>query len=159
MNIRIANINDLESICTIAEEICAHHNAHAPLIFAPAVGIERDQSHWRQFIEAAESEILVTEAGGEIAGFATVRLTNIQTSFLVPRKICHIGTIVISKKYHRSGFGKALLQAAEEWALRHEASELKLEVFAFNSNAIQLYNKVGFVHQSQIMTKQIGRQC
>lgn len=156
MNTRIANIDDLDKICLIAEEICTHHNEQAPHIFAPAVGIERDKAHWRKFIDEMESDMLVAELDAKIVGFATVRLTCIQLSFLVPRKICHIGTIVITQQHHRTGVGTALLQAAENWAFQHQASELKLQVFAFNSNAIALYNKSGFELESKIMTKQLA---
>lgn len=54
--------------------------------------------------------------------------------------------ITVDANYRGQGIGKALIQAAVDWATSHPAiHRLELEVFTDNIRAISLYLKMGFI--------------
>lgn len=155
MLIRTANTNDLENICWLAEEISSSHHEKAPHVFAPSPGIERDREHWNAVITSENSTMLVAEEDREIVGFISAKIMATSSTFLQPRIICHIGTLVVAQRRHRTGIGERLLFTVEKWAADQSATEIKLEVFDFNKGAIQFYAADGYSTQSHIMTKTI----
>jgi RimJ/RimL family protein N-acetyltransferase len=46
--------------------------------------------------------------------------------------------------YTGQGIGKALFAKGESWAVRHGVTRLELTVMTHNTNAVKLYEKVGF---------------
>lgn len=63
---------------------------------------------------------------------------------MVPRKYAYIGDLVVSEKHHRQGIGEALMNQAQNWAVRRKVFQLELNVWDFNSNAINLFKKLGY---------------
>jgi ribosomal protein S18 acetylase RimI-like enzyme len=51
---------------------------------------------------------------------------------------------MVAKGARRSGVGRALLQAAVDWARSSNIRKLELHVFPWNEPAIQLYEHFGF---------------
>ena len=52
--------------------------------------------------------------------------------------------LMVAKDARRQGVGKALLEAAVEWARGNGVRKLELHVFPWNEPAIQLYERFGF---------------
>jgi ribosomal protein S18 acetylase RimI-like enzyme len=157
ITIRSANPNDLDAICLLAEEIVESHSQAAPHVFAPLPGSQRDRDFWQSTLVGEGQTVMVAAENGQLQGFITARmLPPNPLSFILPRIVCAIGTIVVARTHHRRGIGQQLLQAVEAWAAQHGAVEIKLEVFDFNRGAIALYENDGFKAQSHILTKAIG---
>ncbi|WP_293931519.1 GNAT family N-acetyltransferase [Iodobacter sp.] len=157
MIIRTATLEDLTDICMLADEIAAQHHQHRPEIFAPAPGHIRDRELWSSCITTENGAMFIAEISGQIAGFVTVQISNTHTiSFLQPRIICRIGTIVVAQTEQRQGIGRELLSHVEKWASSKQANEVRLEVFKFNQQAIEFYAAQNFLPQSQIMTKKLN---
>ena len=158
MHIRQANADDLSGICSLADEIASQHNCRAPHIFAPAPGAQRDSAFWAACIDQIDAAMFVAEAQDRIIGFVTAKLADTRAvSFLMPRRICRIGTIVVSQTCKRLGVGKNLLRHVEAWATTKAADEIRLEVFEFNVEAISFYEAQAFEAQSRIMTKTLQK--
>ena len=51
---------------------------------------------------------------------------------------------MVAASHRRRGIGRALLDAAVEWARRSAVRKLELHVFPWNEPAIQLYEQFGF---------------
>ncbi|MDW5416229.1 GNAT family N-acetyltransferase [Iodobacter sp. CM08] len=153
----IRTATDLSDVCMLADEIATTHHQHRPEIFAPAPGQIRDKAQWSSCITAENGAMFIAEISGQIAGFVTVQIGNTHAiSFLQPRIICRIGTIVVAQTQQRQGLGRELLSHVEKWAASKHANEVRLEVFKFNPQAIEFYAAQNFLAQSQIMTKQLN---
>lgn len=102
--------------------------------------------------------MFVALAPDRIIGFVTAKLADTSAvSFLMPRRICRVGTIVVAQTHKRLGVGKNLLRHVEEWATTNAADEIRLEVFEFNDEAISFYEAQEFEPQSRIMAKTLRK--
>lgn len=157
MTLRTATLDDLDAICLLAEEIVESHSRQAPHIFAPLPGVERDRTFWASNIVLEGAAIFLSHDGKDLQGFISARILPASAlPFILPRRVCAIGTIIVAQAWQRRGIGQQLLAAVQDWATVQGACELKLEVFDFNRSAIALYEHAGFLPQSHIMTKAIG---
>ncbi|OJF10120.1 GNAT family N-acetyltransferase [Couchioplanes caeruleus] len=64
--------------------------------------------------------------------------------------------IHVDEAHRETGYGRALLSAAEEAALSHGMKSLELNVFGFNAPAIHLYETSGYRVVTQQMRKSLG---
>ena len=159
LNIRTATVEDLDQICALADEIAEFHNKNEPKVFAQA-DRQRDREFWRSSIVQLDGTVLVAVKATEILGFITAKVSEaLAPSFLVPRKVCRIGTIIVSSQYKRQGVGTQLLRSIEAWALAQSAVETRLEVFAFNSQALGFYSSLGYATQSHIMYRSLSEHA
>jgi ribosomal protein S18 acetylase RimI-like enzyme len=64
--------------------------------------------------------------------------------------------ISIDEQHRGKGLGRGLLDAAESWCGDHGVTVVRLNVFAFNTTAISLYESSGFTATNLNMMKRIG---
>nr|WP_283818325.1 GNAT family N-acetyltransferase [Pseudomonas oryzihabitans] len=154
LRIRPAFVTDLAAICRLAEQLAEQHHRQAPATFAEPSGGWRDQDYWAAQLEPEDGVLLVAEAGDELVGFVTARLSDTRSiSFLQPLILCRIGTLVVSASHRRLGVGARLLDAVEAWARDNDVDELRLEVMEFNEDAQAFYARQNFRGQSRILAK------
>jgi len=156
METRTATLNDLDAICRLGDEINRLHHARHPAVFAEPDDLIRDRNFWSGAITAEQGNILVAVDRAQVVGFVSVKIIDgNDITFLKPRTICRIGTIVVSSAHRRRGVGRALMVAVQGWAHEKSAVEIRLEVFKFNQAAMSFYEQFGFEFQSHIMVKAI----
>lgn len=157
MKIRIASESDLNDICSLSDQINALHHRNAPNVFSRADGSERDRIFWSDNLEKENSVFFVLEHDGKVQAFITAKITeNTEISFLVRKKICRIGTIIVAQSLRRKGIGKMMMKKIEQWAIEAGADEIRLEVMEFNASAQDFYDSIGFEAQSRILSKSIA---
>ena len=115
---------------------------------------EGDQS--TEFIENTiadeESDILVYENDGVVVGFILLQAkTRPDFDFMLPGKYCYIMDIIVTENHRGKGFGTALMNSAKKWAKEKKCSFVNLDVLVNNSDAIKLYEKLGFIPKAQEM--------
>ena len=64
------------------------------------------------------------------------------------RRLLFIEDICIDKNYTRKGIGRKLCDMAKQLAREENVSSIELNVWAFNKNAINFYEKLGFTCKS-----------
>ncbi|MDR9899679.1 GNAT family N-acetyltransferase [Aetokthonos hydrillicola Thurmond2011] len=67
----------------------------------------------------------------------------------------HIFLLYVVPEYRRQGIGKALMQYVENWAKSRGDRQIGLQVFVSNTNALNLYNQLGYQTQSLCMFKSL----
>jgi RimJ/RimL family protein N-acetyltransferase len=83
--------------------------------------------------------VLVAADGPTVVG----RLSLARDPHPSSRHVADLG-LIVAEPYRRRGIGRALLQAAVEWAREHAVRKLELHVFTWNEPALRLYDSFGF---------------
>lgn len=152
MEIRKALEQDIDAILELNRQIGEIHFAQAPQVFCPPSPEER--AFLLAAIAAEGRLFCVAEQDGAVAGFLTARIDINETiPFLSKEPICRIGTLVVDEGHRSRGIGKALIAHCDEWGKAQGASQLRLEVMAFNERAKALYERLGFKMLSQTMAR------
>jgi GNAT superfamily N-acetyltransferase len=113
-------------------------------LFAPpgSVPPRWDADHARaaiaQAIEGPESAVLVAEQRGNLLGLCTAYLDMNSVRF-GPR--CWVEDLAVSPDHRSQGVGKALLDAAKEWAARRGATHLELDSGDDRADAHRFYER------------------
>ncbi|MFZ3002453.1 MAG: GNAT family N-acetyltransferase [Undibacterium umbellatum] len=151
-----ATVTDLDAMCDLSDQINAQHHAAAPDVFVQKTNRELDRQFWHSTFENPAGCALLACDGEQVLGFITMSWNeNTTIPFLYRRRICRLGTIVVSDAHQKLGIGKLLMDGATSWALEHDAVEIRLEVFDFNRNAMDFYAAQGYGVQSHIMSKSL----
>ena len=113
-------------------------------LFAPpgSVPPRWDAEHARtaiaQAIEDPESAVLVAEHRGELLGLCTAYLDMNSIRF-GPR--CWVEDLAVSPEHRSQGVGKALLDAAKQWARDRGATHLELDSGDGRADAHRFYER------------------
>jgi len=154
LTIRTAVDADLDRICTLSQQINQQHYLSAPQVFVKDVDPNLEKLFWKARMDLSDNIHLIAEMNEVVLGYITASISiAMKNPFLRVNKICRVGTIVVDQDHHQNGIGKALMEAACQWGKHNGATEVRLEVFDFNINAMQFYDSMGFGIQSHILHK------
>jgi RimJ/RimL family protein N-acetyltransferase len=97
----------------------------------------------RRYLKAVrrhpDAAVLVAADGDRIVG----RLSLARDPHPASAHVADLG-VMVAASHRRRGIGRALLEAAVDWARKAGISKLELHVFPWNEPAIQLYEGFGF---------------
>ena len=155
---RTATEADLRTLCALGMEINALHHAAWPGVFAPIADPARDEAFWRSFVSESGSLALLAEIDGAAIGMLVASISEEKASLLNPVRYCRIGSIGVAAAHRSNGIGRLLMARAEEWARSHGAVDIRLNVWEFNSRAIEFYRELGYGVRSVSMGKSCAAQ-
>jgi RimJ/RimL family protein N-acetyltransferase len=138
--VRAAEPGDAEALTRLAEAVSAEPEAW----LISADGDWRSVGDERRYLKAVRryphAAVFVAErSDGAIIG----RLSLARDSHPASAHVADLG-LMVAKDARRQGVGKALLEAAVDWAGRSRVRKLELHVFPWNEPAVQLYERFGF---------------
>jgi GNAT superfamily N-acetyltransferase len=113
-------------------------------LFAPPGSVppgwdpDRAQKALGEAIEAEESTVLVAEHRGELLGFASAYLDLNSVRF---GRRCWVEDLAVSPEHRSQGVGKALLEAAKDWARERGATHLELDSGEARTDAHRFYER------------------
>lgn len=144
MQIRNATSDDVPVLLNIANETVAEDRwvTRAP-------GQEYNADDFLVDLGIPDRAVIVATIDNHIVGL--IRLRRFEGEM-------HFG-LVVRRDYRRMGIGKALVDAAIEWAKQIGVKTLHLTVFSHNEGAIELYRQRGFrqtSYQSRHVTRANG---
>ena len=96
-------------------------------------------------IAAEHSTAFVAESDGRVVGLCTV-YRDIESVRFGPR--AWVEDLAVDPSVRSQGFGKALLDAARDWAHEHGASHLELDSGLPRTDAHRFYDREGAVSRS-----------
>ncbi|MFM2485702.1 GNAT family N-acetyltransferase [Celerinatantimonas yamalensis] len=156
MKIRMANDDDRDGICKLADEINMEHFNHMPRYFAKPKADRSDWWYWQSTFQKEDRFMLVCIMDETVVGFVSASIVDTpDLPFLVSMKRCLIGTIVVASHYQRKGIASQLVARVCEVAKEKGAIDLGLEVMDFNRGAREFYRKLGFGCFSERLSKSL----
>lgn len=133
MNIRIARPEDSIAIAEITAEGLGYDCV--PEIIAQNIAA-LDSSHARLF---------VAEEDGEVVGFVEPQVY--EAVYFLP--LVNILGLAVRESHRGMGIGKALMEAAENWAKEIGATGVRLNSGADRTNAHAFYRNIGYEAKKQ----------
>ncbi len=94
-------------------------------------------------LDESREVVFVAETDNRIAGFVHVERYNV----LYIEDMANILGLAVSKDYQRRGFGKELLQAAEQWARNNGISVIRLNSGMKRTEAHKFYRAMDFLDE------------
>ena len=113
-------------------------------LFAPPGSVpprwdpERARSAIADAITGQQAAVLVSEHRGDLLGFCTAYL-GLNSVRFGPR--CWVEDLAVSPEHRSQGVGKALLDAAKDWARQRGASHLELDSSDTRADAHRIYER------------------
>jgi RimJ/RimL family protein N-acetyltransferase len=102
-------------------------------------GASDERRYLRSVRRHPDAVVFVAVEGPTVVG----RLSLARDPHPASRHVADLG-LIVAEPYRRRGIGRALLQAAIEWARENGVRKLELHVFTWNEPALRLYAAVGF---------------
>lgn len=102
-----------------------------------------DPAKLQSELETTDSYFYFLLDGEEIAGYVKLNINDAQTEVIADQAL-EIEKIYIRKNHKRKGFGRFLIEKAEELARKKRKSVLWLGVWEENHPAMRFYEKMGF---------------
>ncbi|HXH22875.1 MAG TPA: GNAT family N-acetyltransferase [Dehalococcoidia bacterium] len=147
MQIRPATIADEDTVLDLIRELFEPPGAR-PDDFSE----ERGREGIRWLLDSPGGTIIVAEEGGRIVGLATVYRTfpSIRHGWR-----CWLQDLVVTSSHRGQGAGKALLDAATQWARENGCTHLMLDSSNARKDAHRFYLREGMTQGSLTFTRVI----
>ena len=97
-----------------------------------------------EMIKASHIELVVAELNGKIVGSGYARLEEAKP-YLRHARHAYLGFMYVDPDYLGRGVNQKIIEALRTWSLSQNVSEMRLDVYFKNDNAIRAYEKAGFV--------------
>ena len=89
--------------------------------------------------------VFVADVNGEVVGFVHI----IKFNTLYYKSMANIQGMVVSKEYQRKGYGKELMNAAENWARKRNIEIVRLNSGFVRPEAHEFYRAIGYCNEKE----------
>jgi ribosomal protein S18 acetylase RimI-like enzyme len=152
--IREATPLDYENLCELFDEADKLHRDHLSERFQEPNGPARDKEFILGLLADQTVEIFVVESDGKLLGLVQVEVkVSPPMSIFVPRCYVVVDTLVVKEGFRQQGLGQKLMDKVHHWAISKGASDVELNIYEFNQEAIAFYRKLGYEAISRKMSK------
>jgi GNAT superfamily N-acetyltransferase len=148
IEIRPATSDDETAVLALLEELF-----EPPGGFPPGYTPERGRLGFRSALAEDDADVLLAVDGDRIVGLASV-YADIQSIRFGKR--CWLQDLVTTGEYRSRGVGRALLDAATEWARERGCSHLELSSGLGRVDAHRFYEREGMQRGSYTFQRWIG---
>lgn len=151
INIYSATNEDYFALNTLVKEGHEEHVIEEPTVFKSVESV-MPKSYFKELLKDNDSNIFIAKNSESIIGFAVISIES-SPSFpsLVQRKYAYIHDFGVKKEIQKHGIGKLLFESCKEWAKARGALSIELNVWDFNTNAIEFYKHLGMESISRKM--------
>jgi ribosomal protein S18 acetylase RimI-like enzyme len=155
MDIRFANIEDIDKIVVLEEQASINFSNERPDLFY--VGNKESHYNWiKKCFDDNNTKIFIAEEKEIVIGYCTVHIREIKDhDMMQDRIIIVIGNLYIEEKSRKKGIGKMFFEEAKKYAKREKIKFIELMVWEYNQNAINFYEHLGMKTQNRTMELEI----
>ncbi|MGP8305094.1 GNAT family N-acetyltransferase [Vibrio sp. YIC-376] len=154
--IKPACIDDLESLNDLMFNLHDEHHVQSPDLFKTAEEIEQEKSIAR-YIDHPECLVYVAKDEDEIIGFVSGHFCELLSVVSTPVMMGSVDELYVLPDYRKQGVAKTLLDKIESTFIQCGATQMFVEVWDFNLQALALYQRQGFGPHIHCLRKPLTR--
>jgi putative acetyltransferase len=139
--VRPADPGDAEALVRLAEAVSAEPEGWLISTNGEWRSVGEERRYLKALRRYPHAAVFVAERGDD--GAIVGRLSVSRDTHPASTHVADLG-LMVAKDARRQGVGRALLQAASQWAVGAGIRKLELHVFPWNEPAIRLYEQFGF---------------
>lgn len=152
--IREATPLDYENLCELFDEADKLHRDQLPEMFQEPKGPARDKAFILGLLADQTVGVFVAESDRKLLGLVQAAVKDAPPmSIFVPRCYVVVDNLVVKAGFRQQGIGQKLMDKVDHWAISKGASDVELNVYEFNQEAIAFYQKLGYETISRKMSK------
>ena len=152
MKIRSAKIDDCDAITSLYKQLYDTEKAFDDNLINEYIIDDKQLKSIRKKINSRKEIFLVAEMDQKIVGVIDGYIID---SIHYKEKVSFLEHLCVDKKYREKRIATELIQEFSNKSKEKGATYIKLYAFEKNSNAIKLYNKLGFVESTILYNKKI----
>ncbi len=153
--IKAASFDDLEVLNDLMFDLHDEHHVQSPELFKTAEEIEQEKSIAR-YIDNPECLVYVAKVGDEVIGFVSGHFCELTSVVSQPVMMGSVDELYVMPEYRKQGTAQALLDKIETTFIDYGATQMFVEVWSFNRQALALYEKQGFGHHIHCLRKPLN---
>jgi ribosomal protein S18 acetylase RimI-like enzyme len=153
MPIRLADRQDEEQVCRLLKILQDHHVALRSDVFDIDTTEAELRKGFVEVLDKATDTCFVAEEDGKVVGVVMLSHSTLPASPKYRQDMTHVKlqSLVVDPDYRRRGIAKALMVEGQKWAREKGAPFIWLMVWTGNTEAVQAYEKEGWVPVMQRM--------
>ncbi|HEY9761703.1 MAG TPA: GNAT family N-acetyltransferase [Trichocoleus sp.] len=132
-----AEISPGENLKHLAETVEQHLSKETPL--------------WWAYLDASEGSASSKKANQPVGCLWMGNAVDQRSG----ERHAYVLLLFVDPEHRRRGLASALLKQGEQWAIQRGDRQLALQVLSTNQPALQLYQKLGYLPASVLMTKSL----
>lgn len=152
LSVRRAEIGDLDVLLKFEQAII---EAERPLDAQLRSGDNVHYYDLEAMIPSPDVRVVVAKLGSEIIGSGYARIES-SKPYLKHSKHSYLGFMYVVPEHRGKGVNGMIVHALEAWSVSQGVSQMRLEVYAFNSPPIKAYEKAGYASVLVEMQKSIN---
>lgn len=142
--IRLALETDARRIGELWEEMVEYHARFDEFTFRAAEnGAALYERRLLERLGDPLSRVLVAEAGGQVAAYASAMIADITTEMFQPLRCGLLADIYVSEPFRRRGLGRGLVERLCLWFRDQSVSHFEWHVSARNREALAFWEAIG----------------
>lgn len=142
--VHLAKEKDLERVNELRKEVNDLHVNGRPDIFRAGFSDEMRDFVFEMW-KREDKDIFVAERNGAICGFACVaRQSRPESPATLAREIYHVEEFGVDERFRRQGVATELIEAIRADAKKRGFEKIELNMWEFNTDALEFYEAVGF---------------
>ena len=142
--ISLAKYEDVEEIANLARQSGELHQEKEPTYFRKCA-LSNNAEYIKNVIDDEYAEVFkACDENKRIVGYLTLYLHDCSKEFFLYPDFGYIGDLCVDEKYRRQGIAQALIAEAEKYLISKNIKSIELDVFTFNNEANNLYEKLGY---------------
>ena len=152
--IRAANDRDLEQLNQLMFQLHDEHHKQCPDYFKTAEEIEQEKSIAR-YLDNPECLVFVACEQDKICGFISGHFCELISTVSKPIQMGSIDELFVLPDYRNQAIAERLVSKLEKTFDDYGVKQVFVEVWDFNDNAKQFYQKMGFIPHIQWWRKSL----